>query len=471
MASLGTHPRLAHMMLKCQQLGWGALGCDLAALLGEKDLLQGNSSSSAIAYQPAPTDIRLRLEYYYSAVSLPASSHSPTAHKRSVKRSEHSLLQRIKASSERWQRQLKIGRGVQDPDKAGLLLCFAFPDRIAQRRGENSMNYRLRNGSGAAFIDRDALCKHPYIVATELDGKQGNARIFLAAPVSKNELLEHFSNHIEIQNTVLWDPQSESLKAREIQSLGAVVLNDAAISAPSAEILKTGLLSAIRQRGIEQLPWSLQARTLCARVELIRQHLLTDSPSNDQEHADLGATNKDSQAENITGNDWPDLSDKALLENLEKWLGPFIDGFRKLDQLRQLDFHQLLLNQLQWQQQQQLEQWLPRHYQVPSGSHITIDYLSRKEPLLSVRIQELFGLQQTPTLLEGKLPVTIQLLSPAQRPIQVTRDLASFWANTYVDVCKDLKGRYPKHYWPEDPYQAQATRGTKKQMKRAPEKP
>ncbi len=429
MVKLGCHPRLAHMMLKARELGLGPLGCDLAALLGEKDLLGGTAAAGPGHRSTRPADIRLRLEQL----------------NRAGKQLAQGLLRRIRATSSRWQRQLRIKPSAIDTDAAGLLLCFAFPDRIAQRRDANSRHYRLRNGRGALFIDQDALCQQPYLVIADLDGQQRNARIFLAAPVTEALLRRHFADQIEQLDEVSWNANSESVRARQRTCLGALVLQESAIARPSTQLLSAGLLAAIRQQGLDCLPWSPATRNLWARLQLMGQHL---NPS-------ASATPP-----------WPDFSERWLLDNLQSWLGPHLDGWHKLEQLQQLDLRQLLLNRLDWSQQQQLEEQLPSHYQVPSGSRIAIDYLSRDEPLLAVRIQELFGLQRTPALLGGQLPLTIQLLSPARRPIQITRDLSSFWQRTYADVCKDLKGRYPKHYWPEDPSQAVATRGTKKSMGR-----
>ncbi len=418
--ALGTHPRLAHMMLKATELRLGRLACDLAALLGEKDLLNAGPGDQK------PADIRIRLDHYYQT---------------SGRRSHHALTKRIRATSERWQRQLGIRDRTIDTDLAGLLLSFAFPDRIARQRADGSWNYHLRNGRGAAFISQDSLCNSRYLVIADLDGQQNNARIWLAAPVEYRQLTEQFADAIEERTSVSWNADTESVRARRQTCLGALILAETAVPSHSQELVTAGLLSAIRQQGLERLPWPDRARSLRARILLARQY-----------QPDQG---------------WPDVSGQALLDNLENWLAPYIEGCRSFDQLQRIDLFQLLLNMLDWQQQQRLGELLPERFQVPSGSSITIDYLSRQDPQLAVRIQELFGLHETPTLLQGRLPLTVQLLSPARRPIQVTRDLASFWHNTYAEVCKDLKGRYPKHYWPDDPFQAQATRGTKKQMNRS----
>ncbi|MEH6813858.1 MAG: ATP-dependent helicase HrpB [Motiliproteus sp.] len=417
MVKLGSHPRLAHMMLKAKELGLGALGCDLAAILGEKDLLTNNGQRQA--------DSRLRLEHFYSQRS---------------NRKASGLIRRIQQTSQRWQRQLKVSDQSADSDQAGLLLCFAFPDRIAQRRSASSQHYRLRNGRGATFQQQDSLANNEFLAIADIDGKEANGRIYLAAPIDLKLLQQHFSDQFEDSTEITWDDDSGSVRARQKSYLGKLIVRDQAIKQPAPEHICAGLLEGLRLNGLDSLPWDKNARALQGRIQLVARYQ--------------------------TDQAWPDLSDKALTDTLEQWLVPYIEGFRKLEQLKQLNLYELLLNSLSWQQQQQLQACLPSHFRVPSGSNIAIDYSSREEPQLSVRIQELFGLQQTPTIMQGKLPLTIELLSPARRPIQVTRDLTSFWQNTYAEVCKDLKGRYPRHYWPDDPYQAEATRGTKKQMKR-----
>ncbi|MCW8884346.1 MAG: ATP-dependent helicase HrpB, partial [Motiliproteus sp.] len=398
-------------------LGQGPMGCDLAALLGEKDLLAATG--------PQRADISLRLEQLHSG------SKSPLAH-------------RVRETSKRWQRQLNIPskaiNSEQDKALIGVLLGFAFPDRIGQRRGPDSRTYRLRNGRGALFRSQDPLRREPYLVIADLDGKQADAQIYLAAEISLEQIRHYFSEQIEETTEVAWHGPSASVKARAKQQLGALTLNETMISDPDPELITAGLLAGIRSKGIDCLPWDKQSRALCDRVRLVNTYL--------------------------DETDWPDLTDEALTDNLEAWLAPYLTGFSKLGQLKSLKLEDLLTNLLSWQQQQQLQEWLPSHFQVPSGSRVAIDYSSSDKPKLSVRIQELFGLEQSPRLLKGSLPLTIELLSPARRPIQITRDLISFWDNTYAEVCKDLKGRYPKHYWPDDPYQAQATRGTKKQMNR-----
>ncbi|RDE25046.1 ATP-dependent helicase HrpB [Motiliproteus coralliicola] len=420
---LGTHPRLGTLMLHAKQLGLGALGCQLAALLSERD---------PFSNQPG-ADLRQRLLQ--------------------LQHSKEPAAQRIRESARRWCRQLKVsdqldgdGNGNVDAalEQCGLLLAFGFPDRIAQRRSGSTDNndqpgqhYRLRNGKGAEFRDRDPLCRHRYLVCADLDGDARSARIFLAAPLDAEELKQHFDAQIEQRQQIGWDNQTESVRGHSERWLGKLCLDRQPLAELDEQQLADGLIAGIRQRGVRALPWEPRSRQLQQQLALLRQYL---------------------------GEDWPDLSDAHLTNSLEHWLAPYLNGMRKLTELKRLNLRELLYNQLDWNQQQQLSQLLPERIQVPSGSHIRIDYSNPEQPLLAVRLQEIFGWQQTPTLLNGKLPLTLQILSPAQRPIQITQDLAGFWSGSYREVCKEMKGRYPKHFWPDDPLQAVATRQTKKRM-------
>ena len=411
---LGTHPRLATLMLAAKPRGLGVLGCRIAALLSERDPLTGQQGA----------DLRLRLQ------ELDHNRHD-------------SHCQRVRQSAERWCRQLQIEPTSYQPsqlDQTGLLLAFAYPDRIGQRRTADSLRYRLSNGKGAELRATDPLRKAEYLVCADLDGDSRSARIYLASELSHEELIEAFGEQLENRHTIGWDDRNASVRGYQERWLGRLCLERHVIPELQPAQLIEGLIEGIRQRGLDCLPWNEAARTLQQRIELIR-------------------CNQPKQP-------WPELSDSELFNTLEQWLAPYLEGCRKLTDLRRLDLKDILHNRLSWEQQQQLERQLPLQIRAPSGSRIRIDYSDPQQPVLAARLQELFGWQQSPTLLDGRLPLTLHLLSPAQRPIQVTQDLASFWANTYAEVKKDLKGRYPKHYWPDDPLQAQATRKTKKQMDR-----
>ncbi len=412
MAGLGMHPRLAHMVLMGEQLGLGSLACEIAALLGERDVIKGS-------YRDA--DLRQRIELLH---------HNPRS-----SQLNRSAVQRVQLTARRWQQQLGTGEAQHPAHHCGLLLAFAYPDRIAQHRGGGEPRYRLSNGRGACFREHQSISDEAYLVIAELDAGQRESHIFLAAPVTLAELEQHLAPQIKQQSVVGWDNRSASVQAKQQRKLGMLVIEERPLKELPQEQISQGLMEGIRQNGLRVLPWNRESETVRARLMLLHTH----------------------QAE-ITGDQaWPDMSEQSLLDTLETWLAPYLSDFSKLSHLKKLNLKTILLSQLSWSQQQQLEQEAPSHIAVPSGSHIKIDY-QPSPPVLAARLQELFGMLETPRIAGGKITLTIHLLSPAQRPIQVTQDLASFWANTYQEVKKDLKGRYPKHYWPEDPYQAEATR-------------
>lgn len=413
MAELGMHPRLAHMVLKGQQIGLGGLACEIAALLGERDILK-----------VADSDLRLRLEQLHSR------GKHPQLH--------YGTRQRVLQTAHRWQKKLRIKSNIESTSeqisKAGLLLAFAYPDRIAQRRPGGEPRYRLANGRGALIHPQDALGGEPYLGVAQLDAGQREARIFLAAPLRQDDLEQHFGEQIEQREHVSWDDQTGAVQAQQQRCLGELVLEEKPWQAADTEQIAAALLDGIRQRGLTVLPWTQELEAWRARVALLSR---VEAPSPD-------------------GEPWPDLSDQALQDTMENWLAPYLTGMSRLTHLTRLNLKEVLNSLLSWPQQQALEQLAPTHLSVPSGSRVRIDY-STEAPVLAVRLQEIFGLLETPRIAAGRVALTIHLLSPARRPVQVTQDLASFWANTYAEVKKDLKGRYPKHYWPDDPLQAEAT--------------
>jgi ATP-dependent helicase HrpB len=247
-------------------------------------------------------------------------------------------------------------------------------------------------------------------------------------------LRELFAADVVRESTTEFDEATGAVQARRVERLGAIVLADAAQREPDREAVADAFLAAVARRGVAMLPWSDAARRLRERLAFVR----TLEP------------------------DWPDVSDDALGLTLGDWLGPRLDGMRRLDDLRRLDLAAILLDHVGWQRRARLDALAPTHLEVPSGSRLPIDYADPAAPALAVRLQEMFGLAETPRVGGGRVPLTLQLLSPAQRPVQVTRDLAGFWRTSYFDVRKDLRGRYPKHHWPEDPMQAEPTRRAKR---------
>lgn len=414
MAQLATHPRLAHMLLKARELNLGALGVEIASLLGERDLLRSRSRERDV-------DLRSRVEALHGA-SITGQDV------------DQGGKQRVLRSAEQLARQLKLSIARSEASQlheTGRLLAFAYPDRIAQKRGETE-RYLLSNGSGASLHSPQTLSRAEYLVVAQLDAADRDARIQLAAPIELDELSADFGEVIEQRDRIEWNSREAIVTATQERRLGELALQSRRLEKPDATQVLAAMLQGIRELGLNALPWSDAARHLRTRMQFAYAHDRHANPA------------------------WPNVEDEYLLEHLHEWLAPWLDGISRRTQLTQLDMHEVLLGLLDWNQQQSLNEIAPTHLRVPSGSNISIDY-SGPTPTLSVRLQEVFGMTTTPRVGGGSVPVLMELLSPARRPVQVTQDLASFWARGYHDVKKDLKGRYPKHYWPDDPLQAEAT--------------
>ncbi|HEX6592241.1 MAG TPA: ATP-dependent helicase C-terminal domain-containing protein [Moraxellaceae bacterium] len=314
------------------------------------------------------------------------------------------------------------------------MLALAYPDHIGQRRSGSEARFLLSNGSGAFLPAEDRLARESWIVAADMDGKAREARIFLAAPVSIAALEEIAGDVVQEVESVSWDAGTQAVLARRQRRLGALVLEDKPLASATPEKMQAVFCEALRNAGLSVLPWSDELRQWQARVQLMHE---------------------------LEPDDWPDVSEAALKATLEAWAGPFLEGVTRFSHLAKFPLRDALFSLLDWNAQQELERELPTRLTVPTGSAIGIDYTAEHDPVLSVKLQEMFGLLETPRLAKGRVPLTIHLLSPAQRPVAVTQDLASFWKNAYADVRRDLRGRYPRHPWPEDPLTAVAQRGVK----------
>ncbi len=405
MAGLPLHPRLAHMVLRGQDLGLGSLACDLAALLSERDILRGERDA----------DLRLRLELLRDPRGGAA---------------DRGGVQRVREAAKQLRRQLRIAPAEDSVEEAGLLLAFAYPDRIALRRGGQGLQYRLSNGRGAFFAEPEALATNDLLAVAELDGDKREARIFLAAPLALADLEAQFADLIGVEDGVAWDGREQLVAARRRRKLGELILKDEALPRPDPAAVTAALLEGIRDMGLDCLPWGEGAEALRARIAFLRR---------------------------VEGEAWPDLSDQALLADLGSWLGPWLEGLSRRSHLARLDMAAVLDSLLPWELRKRLDAEAPTHVTVPSGSRVPIRYGEGEVPVLAVRLQEMFGLADTPTVAGGRVKLMLHLLSPARRPVQVTRDLASFWANAYKQVRADLRGQYPKHVWPDDPMQAAPT--------------
>lgn len=422
---LGAHPRLAHMMLRAEPLGLSALACELAALLGERDLLRGDASRSpdlalrvrALRQGGAHADERVRERLLAEAAQLRRSLASAAASSAPAAASPGSLR----------------SGGADELAACGVLLGFAYPDRIGRRRGAGK--YTLSVGRGASMPEGQPLAQEEFVVAAELDDQGLEGRIQLAAALAEDDLERHFSDLMKEEELVRWDPEAEAVRARSVRRLGAILLRERPVAKPDPALVTAALLEGIRAAGLGLLPWSRSARQLRERVLFLGRH----------------------------AGGWPDWTDEGLLATLEEWLAPYAEGMRSRSDMQRLNLTQVLEASLSWERRSELEREAPTHVAVPSGSRIPVDYSDPDAPALAVRLQEMFGLPDTPRIAGNRIPLTLHLLSPAQRPVQVTRDLASFWRNAYFEVRKDLKGRYPKHFWPDDPLQAPATRRVRPQ--------
>jgi len=416
MAELPAHPRIAHLLLRGQGLGLAAMACDVAALLGERDIQRGGGA-----------DLHSRLALISGESKTARGGQGGVQRARQLARQYRGLLRG------------KAGAGVADPDHPrwlGALLALAYPDRVAQQRREGGAEYRLANGRAALFAEVDALMKCPWLVIADLGSRQGQReeRIYLAAEFDPALLDDVLAEQVERIDILDWDDREQVLRAERQTKVGELVLSREPLPGLDDDARARALLGLVRRKGLNLLTWTPELRQWQARVALLRQ-------------LDLDKTGQ---------SEWPDLSDEALLANLEGWLQPYLGKVSRLSHFAALDLSSMLRNLLPWPLPQRLDEWAPAHLAVPSGSHIRLDY-SENPPILAVRLQELFGLADTPRIAQGRQQVKLHLLSPARRPVQVTQDLANFWRTTYAEVKKDLKGRYPKHYWPDDPLVAEAT--------------
>ncbi len=356
---------------------------------------------------------------------------------------ERPALQRARRVARDLERQVDGADGASRADTggdAGLLLAFAYPDRIGRKRAGGAGRFILANGRGAAFAEPQGLARQELIVAVDLDDRERDARILLAAPLERRELTEHFADRIRRRESVQWSAREQAVVARRTVELDALVLEEQPLAEVPADAARRAMLTGVRELGITALPWNREARDLQARIEFVR--------------AALGGAPG-------AGAAWPAVSDAALGATLESWLTPWLDGVTRREHLARVPLSDALRARLTREQQRELEEWAPANLTLPGGGRTRVDYLDDSAPAVSVRLQEVFGLADTPRLGRGRLPVTFKLLSPARRPVQVTRDLASFWRGAYAEVRRDLRGRYPKHYWPENPLEAEPTRGVR----------
>ena len=432
LAALGLPPRLGHLVVRGQELGHGPAAAALAALLAERDLLRWAAPTDT---RPAPPDLRLRLEALTSGrPPLPglALHHATLQRVREVARN---LTGRLGAKESSSPHQLTTS-------PVGLLTALAYPDRLAQR--ETPDRLRLVTGQRVSLNTTDVDPQAIFFAVAHLAGTASAPRATLAAPLGQDELELAFADQITTTDEVRYDAATQRVTGRRVRRLGALLLDEKAIGQPDAALVVKALLAYLREAGLSKLTWSPAARQLQQRLEFLRLHFPATESSEP----------------------WPAFDDAMLTWELADWLGPHLTGLKTLDQVQRLDLCEPLLARLPggWPQRQELDRLAPAALEVPSGSHITLDYSDPAAPVLAVKLQELFGLTETPTVAAGRVPLLLHLLSPGGRPAQVTRDLRSFWEKGYFEVRKDLKGRYPRHPWPDKPMEHIPTRLTKKRL-------
>jgi ATP-dependent helicase HrpB len=427
MARIPLHPRLARMLIRSQETGCPGLGADLAALLSERDIVRRSVPGSVGRGRALDVGERLELLREWRATGH-SDSAVDTGSLKNIERVSGHLLRLLGTE--------KKQRGVcANTELVSRLLVAAFPDRIARQRVGEAGRYLLANGRGARLASAGSVFSTPYIVAVSVDGgDQTEGVIHLSSPVPEALLRSELGERIACRDGISWDTREGRVVAVREEYLGSLCLS-ARPFVPDAVAQLPVVIDAVQVAGLGLLNRTVTFLQLQARVLLLRKVYPADG--------------------------WPDFTDAALLNSLDSWLAPFISGVRNAQQLSSVNISTALSTVLDYRQKTALEQLAPTHLVVPTGSRIRLDYCGGDQPVLSVKLQELFGLAETPKIADGRVPVQLHLLSPAGRPLQVTTDLKGFWNSTYHQVKKEMKGRYPRHPWPDDPWNATPTRRTK----------
>ena len=395
MAKLPLHPRLSHMVIVGKALGAGAAAADLASLISERDGLPRDTS----------VDVETRLMQVRG-----------------------SARERMKQVA----KQIKSSAGIKDDVgevSHGVLLALAYPDRIAQRRGALG-RFRMASGTGAIVAEHDPLAKADWIAIGLLDGTQIDAKVHLASVITRAEIEIHFKDQIVESSGVFWDSKAQVVSALRSIKLGALVLEERPLITPQPDAVAITMADGVKAMGLVSLPWTDAAKMFRSRINFLSRIMPDDG--------------------------WPDFSDSALLGSLQDWLVPHLAGISRKSHLQRLDMLAILRSMIPHEKLSKLEKLAPSRMEVPGGGHYQIDYDVEGDPVLRVRLQEMFGMQSAPQIANGRARLKIELLSPGGKPLAITQSLETFWVNAYPDVRKDMRGRYPKHLWPEDPLTATA---------------
>ncbi|HUL43615.1 MAG TPA: ATP-dependent helicase HrpB [Bacteroidota bacterium] len=412
MADFPVHPRFAHMILRAKEMNLASDACDVAALLEERD----------IATKESDIDLHHRWEIL-----------------RGGRIRDSFALSRIRAQAERLRKIVGASPHRESVHRLGVLLALAYPERIAKRRSDEGDRYQLANGVGGILPKKSALSKAQYLAVGEVDGEGREVRIYLAEPIEESDLRSIFASGIRVEDELHWDEREEAVVGGRVERYGELRLRDIRLR-PDAESVRKVMIEGIRRMGLSALPWSKGAEAFRERSEWLRM-------------------------QGVVGASWPNLSDDALLTGIDEWLGLSLEGISKREHLGRLDIHEILRGLFSHRQILELDRMAPTHLVVATGSRVSVEYHPGSAPVLAVRLQEMFGERSTPTVAGGRVRVVLHLLSPARRPLAVTQDLESFWKNAYPEVRKDMRGKYPKHHWPEDPLAATPTKRTKPKVR------
>ncbi|MCP3687056.1 MAG: ATP-dependent helicase HrpB, partial [Gammaproteobacteria bacterium] len=412
MSALPAHPRLAHMLLCGAEIGQARCATHLASLLSDRDPFAQHNP-----------DINHRLQILSGKSPCPAQNRG--------------WLRRTLDMARQFEAKLtanEIVTALTEEQLAGYLLACAYPDRIARRR--HSGGYQLANGRSANLTVQHYLGNSRWLAIAEISSRVGSNGDSIRTAVALDETLFStvLSDAVQNQTIAAWDKKNGRFVAEQQKAIGALILQSNKLDQVPTATRTSALIQHMQQEGLQMLCWTEEIQQWRARVSLLRE---------------------------FDGTDWPDVSQPALRATLDSWLAPYLDKVNQLADFKKLPLKDILYCLLNYQQQQRLQQLAPTKLKVPSGSYIAIDY-SETPPVLAVKLQEMFGAEQTPSVVAGKVPLVVHLLSPAGRPLQITQDLAGFWRNSYHQVKKEMKGRYPKHPWPDDPLVAAPTRRTKR---------